>query len=166
MNTCTDDRQAVRINKSGATTIVEVTYSTLMEQARPMARAHYDEVCGDVTDAPFALHDEMYAKLEEAGVFFILAAYQDKTLIGYSSNAMNVDLHSKDTTSVMNDSLYVDRAWRNSPIGLRLMKATEEAAKQRGATLMVWPARPATVMSKILEYRGYDMLNVIYSKEL
>lgn len=108
---------------------------------------------------------ERYRVLEESGALFTLIAKDGDELIGYSCNLISTNLHYADLVYVHNDLLFL-RADHRGTTGLRLIRETEDEARRRGARLIVWHAKPGTVLDKLLLRRGYRVQDVLYMKEL
>jgi predicted GNAT superfamily acetyltransferase len=132
----------------------------------PLLSAHYDELVKlkdiFVIDGDY----DRYADLEESGKLITLLAFEGDTLAGYSVNILNTHLHYKDVLVCYNDLLFIHPDKRNSPLGLRLIKETEKAAKEAEAEIMLWHAKPETPLDKILPRLGNKKHEHIYLKEL
>ncbi len=109
---------------------------------------------------------ERYRILEEMGLFVALFAYANGKLIGYSGNVIVQNLHYSDLTMFQNDVLFISKEYRNSTIGLKLIKETERIAKEKGAKLMLWHAKENSPFAHILPKMGCKVQDIIYSKAL
>jgi predicted GNAT superfamily acetyltransferase len=127
---------------------------------------HYEEV---------ALHKDVmqldpswdhYYALEEQGMLLVLGVFVDQVLVGYSVNFFDGHLHHQQSQVCYNDLLFVDPSHRRGRLGLRLVHATEDAARQRGACLILWQAKPHTALDTLLLRQGYGVQDIIYSKAL
>lgn len=107
-----------------------------------------------------------YEALEAAGALLGLFAYVDGEIVGYSVNVLSPHLHYVDLVCAHNDVLFIAKSHRNSPLGLRLIRATRRAAAARGAHLMLWHAKEGTPLSQILPKLGCKVQEIIYSEEL
>lgn len=103
--------------------------------------------------------------MEAAGAFFALVARVGPTIVGYSGNFLLPHIHYRRLTVAINDVLFVAKGQRGT-LGLRLMAATEEVARQRGARMVSWHAKPETTLDVLLARRGYRVQDVVYTKEL
>jgi hypothetical protein len=65
-----------------------------------------------------------------------------------------------------NDLLFVRKSHRRGMTGMRLITATERAAKERGVKMMLWHAKPGTTLDRMLPRLGYGIQDVIYSQVL
>jgi GNAT superfamily N-acetyltransferase len=97
---------------------------------------------------------------------FGLFAYYEDIIVGYSVNYIAPNMHSRGFFTCNNDVLYVDPLFRDTSLGLKLMKQTEKAGKNKGANLMVWNAPTNTSLVKILPRMGYKPIEVVMCKEL
>lgn len=132
---------------------------------KDLFEAHWNEVYG-MTDRKADIMLDMYGALEDAGMAFGLWAYYDMQIVGYSINFISPNIHSRGHISCNNDALYVDPLFRDTPLGLRLIKRTEEKAKGKGADLMVWNAPLNTNLIKILPRLKYTAVEQVFLKEI
>lgn len=109
---------------------------------------------------------ERYDLLEKNGALITILAKENDEVVGYSVNILSPHLHYKDTLVCYNDLLFVSKDKRNSPLGIKLIKYTEELAKERGAQVMLWHAKQDTPLSKILPRMGNTLHEQVFMKEL
>lgn len=109
-----------------------------------------------------------YEAMEQANMVMGLFAYDDAVgrLAGYSVTFVCNHLHYSDLLYAQNDVLYVHPHYRKSRVGLDLIARTEDLARARGVRFMLWHAKPDTALDKLLPRLGYDVQDVIYSKEI
>lgn len=107
-----------------------------------------------------------YQDLEASGVLHSLVAYAGDQIVGYSVNFLTSNLHYADLVYVQNDVLFVHPDYRKSSVGRRLIQATEVLAKELGARMMLWHAKPDTPLSALLPRAGYGVQDVMFSKVL
>lgn len=138
----------------------------VMDSLGDLYQQHYEEVYGGENPYPLDINWDQYRKLDEIGMGLGLFAYYENIVVGYSINIITPTLHSRNVISCTNDVLYVDPLFRDTPLGLRLIKRTEEAAKQRGATAMIWYAPNNSSLEKILYKKKYREWETVYTKDL
>lgn len=109
---------------------------------------------------------DKYRFLEESGIMRTLVAYEGNVVIGYSVNFIQPHLHYSDLISCYNDIVFLSKEKRNSPVGLKLLRATEKAAKEWGADMMLWHVKEGTSIDSILPRLGYCVQDIVYSKTL
>lgn len=102
-----------------------------------------------------SLRNDKYAELERSGVLFALAAFEGEKIVGYSVTFVSRLMHSAETTFASNDVIFVSKEHRDGRLGLVLIRRTEEEAKKRGASLMVWGAKPDSRFANLLPRLGY-----------
>ena len=107
-----------------------------------------------------------YQRLFNLGALHSLIALEGTEVVGYSINIMDNSLHYMDVKFFNNDVLFLTKAHRKGRTGIKLIKATEELAKEVGADMMLWHAKPDTNLDKLLTRWKYKTQDVIYSKEL
>ena len=107
-----------------------------------------------------------YQLLEDSNQLLSLFARDGDQIVGYSVNIIRPHLHYCELIVAYNDVIYVHPDYRNSPVGLRIIKETEEQCKEAGAKLMIWHAKEDTALEKILRRKDYPVQEIIFSKEL
>jgi len=146
--------------------IREVTATEMLENAESLFAEHWDEIALNKKVMVLKPDAERYLAMEASGGLFILAAYSDDELVGYSVNFTMQHLHYSDLCVASNDLLFVSRGHRKSRVGLQLIKATEKLAKDRGASLVLWHAKPDTALVELMPRLGYGVQDIIFSREL
>jgi GNAT superfamily N-acetyltransferase len=147
-------------------TIIETTVSDKLEALLPLLRLHRDELATAKHLMALAPNVEAYCALENTRSLLALVAYAGEEIAGYSINFIGAHLHYSGLRYAHNDALFVAPAFRGGRLGVRLMRETERLAKARGARMMMWHAKPGTVLEGMLPRMGYGVQDVIYSKEI
>jgi len=127
---------------------------------------HWQEVAKNKKVMVLKPDYDKYRFLEERGIMRTLVAYEDDVVIGYSVNFIQPHLHYSDLISCYNDIVFLSKEKRNSPVGLKLLRATEKAAKEWGADMMLWHVKEGTSIDSILPRLGYGVQDIVYSKTL
>ena len=109
---------------------------------------------------------EKYLMLEANNQLICIAAKIDGILVGYSVSILQYHLHYSKLFYCNNDVIYLHSNHRDNPLGLRLIKRTEQLAKERGAKLMLWHAKENTSLDKLLRRMKCNVQDIIHSKEL
>lgn len=108
-----------------------------------------------------------YNALRDAGALIALGAFDGDELAGYCVSIITRHLHDADLLYVSNDLLFVAAAHRGGSAGGRLMHETERIAKELGARLIFWSAKPETALYGILKrHAGYAVHEVMFSRTL
>tara|TARA_R100000353_G_scaffold19356_1_gene17898 strand:+ start:28 stop:492 length:465 start_codon:yes stop_codon:yes gene_type:complete len=147
-------------------TIKLATVDEMLAQATVLFEEHYEEIARNKQIMKLKPDEKTYHQMEEMRKIFILSAWQDDVLIGYSVNFVTNHLHYADLVIAQNDLLYITKEKRGSRAGLRLIKETENYAASLGCKLMLWHAKENTTLSAILPKMKYGVQDIIYSKEL
>jgi predicted GNAT superfamily acetyltransferase len=148
---------------------VEIRISTVAEMLRDaelLFQDHYDEVAKNKEVMKLKPDVKVYTALEKQDKLLILAAYIDNKMVGYSVNILSYHLHYADLFYAHNDILFVVEEYRNSKVGLALIKKTEAFAKALDAKLLLWHAKEDTALDKLMPRLGYGVQDIIHSKEL
>jgi len=138
----------------------------VMDSLGDLYQQHYEEVYGGTNPYPLDINWDQYRKLDEIGMGMGLFAYYDGIVVGYSINVLTPTLHSRHVVSCTNDVLYVDPIFRDTSLGLRLIKQTEEEAKRKRARAMVWYAPTDSTLEKILIKKKYKEWETVFTKDL
>ncbi len=146
--------------------IVETTVSDKLAELLPLLQAHRDELATNQRLMQLAPNVDAYRALENTRSLLALVAYRGETIVGYSINFIGPHLHYSGLRYAHNDALYVAPAHRGGRLGVKLMRATENLACARGARMMMWHAKPGTVLEQLLPRLGYGVQDVIFSKEI
>jgi GNAT superfamily N-acetyltransferase len=149
----------------------EIVASEWIDRAWPLLEEHYAELA-TVPDIMLLKPDvERYQTLEAAGNLFAIGMFDihgdgAETLVGYSVNIVCTNLHYGDLLMCQNDLLFVRKSHRRGMTGMRLITATERAAKDRGVKMMLWHAKPGTTLDRMLPRLGYDPFETIHYQVL
>lgn len=108
----------------------------------------------------------MMQRLQDADLLFVLGAFDDDVLVGYSSALITPHTYNPSIVCCNSDALFVRRAWRPRGVGARLILETERVAAEKGASRMLWHTRAGTPLAAALERRGYQPADVIVMKEI
>lgn len=125
---------------------------------------HWEEIAKNKQVMVLKPDYERYKYIEETGTMKTLVAYEGDTIVGYSVNFISKHIHYSDLSVCYNDIVFVTSNKRNSPVGLRLVKATEEKCKEWGAHMMMWHVKQNSSLDKILPRKGYNVQDIVYSK--
>ena len=162
----TDSTATVNKSRVSKTEIKLATVDEMLAKASVLFEEHYEEIARNKEVMKLKPDEKAYRNLEEANQIFILSAWQDDVLIGYSVNFVLNHPHYADLLLAQNDLLYIKKEMRGSRAGLRLIKETETHATSLGCKLMLWHAKENTALGAILPRLKYGVQDIIYSKEL
>ena len=146
--------------------IIETTIADKIAHCATLLDAHWNESARNKHLMVLKPDLARYQALEASGALLGLVAYMDDEIVGYSVNIVTPHLHYADLVCCMNDVLFIAKEHRQSPLGLKLIRDTERAAKARGVHLMLWHAKEDTALSQILPKLGCKVQEITFSKEL
>lgn len=133
----------------------------------PLLVEHREELTTNKALMKLAPDTARYRDLEAAGSLCGLVVRDEaRAVAGYSVNFIAPHLHYSECVAAHNDVLFLRRDHRQGTLGLRLLRATEDACRAHGAALICWHAKPGTSLEQILRRRAYRVQDVIFSKEL
>ena len=144
----------------------EIVASEWIERAWPLLEEHREELTTNPDIMVLKPDVERYQALEQAGLLLSLGLFRDESLIGYSVNALFTHSHYSDLLLCQNELLFIAKEHRKGMAGVRLIAATEQAARERGADMMMWHAKPQTTLDRLLPRMGYRLQDIVYSQVL
>lgn len=145
--------------------IREIAVSEHIDHVADLTRAHWLETePGMTVDGPRPAVD-LYIAMEQAGSIIALGAFHGSELIGYSVAFVATHLHYG-FPYAHHDLLFVRQDHRRGSLGLRLIRRTEEAAKSRGAHMVLWHVKPKSTLESIVTRTGYTLEEAVYRKDL
>lgn len=143
--------------------IREIRAAEFITPFMEMLRENWEETGFDFELVPDI---EMIDQLQAMSMLFVLGAFADDTLVGYSSAMIGPHTYNRNVVMCNSDALFVRKLWRPSSIGARLIKATEQLAADRGACRMLWHTRAGTPFANTLLKHGYEAADVIVMKRI
>jgi predicted GNAT superfamily acetyltransferase len=146
--------------------VVQISVSEQIERVMPLLRAHWDEVAKNKELMQLKPRVDVYRAMENDGALIALGAFSGPDLVGYSVTMVSAHLHYADLIYAHNDVIFVAEQHRAGRLGLKLIRETERQAKERGARLMLWHAKPDTAFNTLLPRLGYGVQDIVHSREL
>lgn len=144
----------------------EIVASEWIERAWPLLEEHYAELATAPEIMLLKPDVERYQALEAAGNIFAIGMFDGDHLVGYSVNILARNLHYGDLLMAQNDLLFVTRSHRKGMTGVRLIAATENMARAKGAEMMLWHAKPGTTLDRMLPRLGYEPFETLHYQVL
>jgi GNAT superfamily N-acetyltransferase len=139
---------------------------TLLDGPPELFNKHWEEVTKEHPLMILKPDRGSYLALEGIGMLITLLAYVDEEVVGYSCNMITPHLHYADLVCGHNDAIFISPLYRNSSLGIRMIRQTEAELKRRGVEMMFWHAKQDSALSKILPRLQCKILEITYSKEL
>ena len=142
-----------------------VDITLFLEQAKDVLYMHWVELALN-KDKVYLIPDmNKYVLLQQAGTLFNIVVYKDDIVVGYSIIFLSTHIHYQDHKYANVDIVYVHPEYRHSTIGARLLIATEQLAKDIGASVILHHAKPYVPMIiKPLEKLNYKLYELMYGK--
>ena len=138
----------------------------MLANASELFSEHWEEIALNKQVMVLKPDEAKYRAAEANGMLLILAAFEGTEIVGYSVNIVTNHLHYADLITCSNDLLFVTEGKRSGRLGLQLIRATEKVAKERGARLMLWHAKPGTPLEKMMPRLGYGVQDIIFSIQI
>ena len=147
--------------------IVEGKISEKWDQVYDLIHENWQELVSLKPIMRLSPQIDRYKALEDAGLLLALFAYDsNETIIGYSANIISNHIHFSHLVTCSNDVLFLTKSHRKGRAGMQLILETEKKAKERGARLMLWHAKPETDLAFLLPRIGYGTEELLMRKEL
>lgn len=146
--------------------IVEISVSEHIDQVGELLHEHWLELAKNKTLMVLKPDAARYRAMEQVGMVLALGAFDGDAMVGYSVNFVSQHLHYADLVYAHNDVLFIAQSHRLGRAGYRLIQATEQLAKARGARMLVWHAKQDTPLDSLMPRLGYGVQDILYSKEL
>lgn len=146
-------------------TVCQCDHNQLIDHISALTVGHWQETEAGFSDRAPDPDRIMYDAIAAAGGLVSYAAFDGEQLIGYASAFVCRHPHYP-MVIAQHDTLYLHPEHRKGTAGVRLMKALEEEAKERGAERMLWHAKGGSTFEHILQGRGCHTEESVYCKEL
>ena len=125
---------------------------------------NWSEVEQHLSSAPPDPLFSAYRQMEAAGMLVSIGAWDEDKLVGYVMVGVALHLNYQ-VLAGHHDLLFVDKAHRQgSNLGMRLIRAAEKGAKERGAKWLFWHAKPDSALATIL--RALPVEETVYRRNL
>lgn len=136
----------------------------VIEEIKPIIQEHYLEIA-HYKDIPLMPDWESYQKLEEVGVLKIFTCREDNgALIGYGVYFIKHHLHYMTCLVAYQDILFIRKEFRGK--GMKFIDWCDQYLKTLGVTMTVHHIKAAHNFGPALERRGYELMDLIYTKRL
>lgn len=112
---------------------------------------------------PINTDSKTYMAMERSGCLQAIGAFKGDKLVGVIVLLTSVLPHYSALTTVT-ESFFVAKKYRKGGTGLKLLKAAEEYARDRGAVGMLVSAPAGGSLEKVIPRMGYSHSNTIFFK--
>ncbi len=144
----------------------EISFLRTHKEMQPLFEEHWEETAFNKGVRKLNVAVDLFIELEKRGLFLAVGVYKDGLLVGYTLSIKTIDTHDCTRTIMGNDAVFISRPYREGYVGIKLIKVTEELAKQRGANTYVWHVKPNTALDKLMQLKNYTVADILYKKEL
>ena len=108
---------------------------------------------------------EMYHNLEKVGALQLISAYVNDILIGFVTVLTSIFPHCG-VLMATTESLFVLKQHRKTGAGLKLIRAAEDHAKERGSPCLFISAPFGGILADVLPHVGYRETNRVFFRSL
>lgn len=146
---------------------LDVDMEVFLTDAKDVLYEHWKELALNQDKVKLNPDANKYKQLQALKLLRNIVVYKDKEVVAYSVILVQPHLHYSSNVYATVDVIYVKQEHRSSSVGARLLVATEQVAKDSGATIITHHAKPYVPMIiKPLEKLGYVLYEHIYGKYL
>jgi len=134
-------------------------------ESKDLVYAHWQELGLDL-DLEIAPDFEKMAMLEDMGMFKVVTVREDGQLVGYLLAVVNTHLHYKNSPKMLIvDAYYISPECRSGR-GVKLVRFTEELARQLGAIKIYFSCKVHKDHSKLFTALGYRLSDYAFTKRI
>jgi GNAT superfamily N-acetyltransferase len=145
--------------------VYDVDAYEFLDEASDLLYEHWEELALNKEKIPLKTDRNKYKQLQDTGILKNIVVYNEDKIVGYSVILNQPHLHYCENSYAYVDVIYVSKEHRNGSVGARLLVATEQLAKDLGASVVLHHAKPYVPMIiKPLEKLGYSLYEQIYGK--
>ena len=117
----------------------------------PAFAALCDEYLAESGNADIGGHcvnTDYYSLLESIGQFFVIGAFKNADLVGFAFLVLNEHPHYSQMIGIC-DAIFVDKKHRKGAAGLRLIRAVQSLAKEKGVKGVYFSAPEGSRLSML-----------------
>jgi len=138
----------------------------LMQRLLPSVRRNW-EASGGYADLDFDVDWGMYLTLQERGILKVFVATEGGEIAGYLWYIISPGHpHDRKVPFAIQDTFFVEHAYRKKGVALKLMTFAEGALRQDGIGVVTQAAKPGSEFNRVLERKGYEHTENMYLKRL
>ncbi len=130
-----------------------------------LALSHWKETEGYRHDQPFSPDFERYKQYADCGYFLIFTARDEGRCVGYAGMYLTPSMHTQQIIAT-EDTWFLLEDYRKGRNAIRFYNFVEDEVRRCGAVEIGMTAKMTNGAGKILQYLGYDIVSVQYSKNL
>jgi len=145
---------------------IDVPVEDFFEKSQDALQKHWEELAGNKDKIKLTPDIPKYKQLQQMGILHNIVAYtEDGELIGYSVIFVQPHLHYMNDIFAYVDVIFLKEEYRNSRIGLVLIKETETLSKTLGVSVLSYHTKPyKPAIEKILVKNSFHHSENIFTK--
>ena len=146
--------------------VMEVKATEWLERARPLFEESWRENMAPKGMPPPDVDMRVFQALEDASMLVALVALTNSDeIVGYTISIIVPMFMYGNHVVMNNESIFVRKDYRGT-VPLKLIRATVQAAKARGASKMLWHSMPGTKAEELWPRLGYETFDTVWTKEI
>jgi GNAT superfamily N-acetyltransferase len=146
-------------------------YSSVIKEALPLLFRHFQEIAEHQDKIPFDPNFDFFYGLERADSLVLVTVRSHGVLVGYSMQVCGPAMHFQKTLWSTNNLIWLDPAFRQGWIGVKLLIEMEKALREKKVQVFEMIPRlhfekQRGGMQKILDRLGFECVGTVHSKWL
>ena len=146
-------------------------FMAIAKELPPLFKKHHAEIALNREAIPLDPDWDRYYNADLAGMLRCLTVRVRGVLVGYIFVVVSPHLHYASTVFAQTDIFWLDPAWRQGWLGIRMFKQMEETLREWGVKVIYVNAKlhfmaERGTIGKLFERLGYKPTEMLYSKVL
>lgn len=125
----------------------------------------YDAECSIKNLPPIDWQSGPYIALEKTGLYKCLVAREQGVALGFAGIIIS-NIPHYNRVMATTESIFVGSAYRKKGVGLKLIKAAEQLAKDEGCVALFLTAPHGSRLTQLAPAIGYEKTNEVFTKVL
>lgn len=139
-------------------------FKDILDELKPLFEEHYIEIARHKDKIKLNPDYEKYFEMENAGIFHIITAREEKELVGYCFNFVLPNFHFKDCLMASNDVIFIRKIFRKGNNGSDFLNYIENILENMGVIKSTIATKLEHDFGNLLKKREYTPIETIYEK--
>jgi GNAT superfamily N-acetyltransferase len=140
-------------------------YGNVREEIKPLIIKHWEEIALNQDIIELNPDWDAYGELDRSGLLRVFTVRnKEESLVGYFVVIVSRSLHYKDHVFANNDIIFVLPEYRKGTTGIKLIDFAERELEAEGIRALNINTKDHQSFDAILQRRGYQMIERVYSK--
>lgn len=144
-------------------TVMLESFEERLPELLPLLPLHYEELALNQDKVPLDPQYDIYIERERRGELMFMVVRDAGQLVGYFIGFVAPGLHYQTCLTLTTDIFFLHPNHRGSSTGVKLFKAVEAEARQRGVQRFFVGSKVHLDASYLFEKLGYERVEIYYS---